>query len=209
MAGDATAPPPGLRERNKQDKERRIREAARRLLIENGFEATTLRAVAEEADVGFGTVFAYATDKAGLLAMIFVRELQALPALFDPGAQRADPLDELIAALGKLYAFWAQTPMLSRHVLQQIEFYSGNPHMAEILARRRQVREEITGWIRRLQRDGRVRPSEGPEDAAATLFAIYTSAVREWTASAVLDQNDGLATLRRLLALPMRALTSA
>ena len=196
---------PGLRERNKLHKEASIRDAARRLLVRNGYEATTLRAVAEEADVGFGTVFAYATDKAGLLAMVYVEALKALPALFDDQTRRAEPLDTLIAALGKLYAFWALTPMLSHQVLQQMEFYAGNSHMAEIVTRRRQVRQEIADWIAALQQDGKMTQAVAPEEAAATLFAIYTSAVREWTAQMPLDEAQGLATLRRLMALPMRA----
>ena len=67
-----------------------------RLFIELGYEATTLRQVAEAADVGFGTVFAYAADKAGLLAMVFVERLKALPPLFETLMQ-ADPLDRTAA----------------------------------------------------------------------------------------------------------------
>ena len=98
---DRPAPKLGLRERNKQAKERLIREAARALFVEKGFEATTLRAVADKADVGFGTVFAYANDKAGLLAMVFVEELKALPPLFS-GGHRAAIIDELVEGLGHL-----------------------------------------------------------------------------------------------------------
>ena len=208
MSAETEGQVPRLRERNKLHKERAIRLAAKELLFKRGFEATTLRAVAEEADVGFGTVFAYAKDKSGLLAMVFVEELKALPALFDETARRDQPFDELIAALGKLYRFWAQTPILSHHVLQQMEFYSENARMSEILTRRRQVRQEIADWIAARQHSGIMIDTVAPEDAAATLFAIYASAVREWTAHMPLDEERGLATLRRLMVLPMAALTA-
>ncbi len=72
---------PSLRERNKAEKAQLIKEAARQLFSQNGYEATTMRDVAALADVGFGTISAYATDKAGLLAMLFVEDLEHLPPL--------------------------------------------------------------------------------------------------------------------------------
>ncbi|HEX7783046.1 MAG TPA: helix-turn-helix domain-containing protein [Sphingobium sp.] len=198
---------PSLRERNKTRKETAIREAARRLFVERGYQATTLREVAEEADVGFGTVSAYAADKSGLLAMVFVEELKSLPALFARTSQSKDPLDELLVGLGKLYAFWGKIPALSQHVLQQMEFFAGNPHMDLIVARRSHSRLELTEWIKRLQDEGKIIADADPEDAADTLFAIYTSAVREWSATTPTEVAVGVKRLRRLMKLPMAALT--
>lgn len=79
----------GLRARNRLSKEAAIRKAATRLFLEKGYEATTLREVAEAADVGFGTVFNYANDKAGLLAMVFVNQLRGIPPLGSTTARRA------------------------------------------------------------------------------------------------------------------------
>lgn len=198
---------PSLRERNKARKEFAIREAARRLFIEQGFQATTLREVADAADVGFGTVFAYASDKAGLLAMVFVEELKSLPALFGRKSAK-EPLDELLAGLGKLYTFWSKIPTLSLHVLQQMQFYSGNPHMDLILARRAQSQRELAEWVSRLQDEGRMSHIVTAEEAASTLFAIYTSAVREWSATTPADVPTGIKKLRRLMKLPMAALVT-
>ena len=205
---DESAPKLGLRERNKQAKERLIREAARALFVEKGFEATTLRAVADKADVGFGTVFAYANDKAGLLAMVFVEELKTLPPLFS-GGRRAKVIDELVEGLGHLYAFWASIPALSGQVLQQMEFYSGNPHMDVIVARRRQARQELVAWLERLQQEQRILADAEVPLAADTLFAVYTSAVREWSATMPGDVPAGKARLRQLMALPIQGLLPA
>ena len=207
---DPAAPPgaiaPGLRERNKQKKERLIREAARSLFFEKGYERTTLREVAERADVGFGTVSAYASDKAGLLAMVYVDELKALPPLFQMAGDRS-VLDELIAGLSQLYTFWSKIPMLSRHVLQQMEFYVVNPHMDLILARRQQARREVEAWLAGLHAEGRIAADIDVGEAAATLFAVYTSAVREWSATSPEDIRPGIDQLRQLMRLPVRALT--
>lgn len=204
----ALSAPPGRRERNKQAKEVAIRNAARRLFVEKGYDATTLREIAEAAQVGFGTVFAYATDKSGLLAMIFVEQLKMLPPLFEDVDGDAPLLDQLVAGLGHLYAFWATVPTLSRHALQQLEFYSANPHLETILKRRVQARTELAVWIATMMQARRVWRDTDVESAADTLFAIYTSAVRQWAADQPHDIVHGLAELRRLMALPMRALAT-
>jgi AcrR family transcriptional regulator len=58
---------PGLRERNKLDKLRRIKDTAARLFVSKGYDETTMPEVAARAGVGLGTVFVYATTKRDLL----------------------------------------------------------------------------------------------------------------------------------------------
>jgi AcrR family transcriptional regulator len=197
----------GLRERNKLAKERHIREAARRLFSEKGYEATTLREVAAEADVGFGTVASYSTDKAGLLAMVYVEELKALPPLFlKSDGSDDDLLGALIKGLAQLYQFWAKVPWLSRYVLQQMEFYRTNPHMDVIIERRREARLELSRWIEAQQQAGKIRMDVDVAQATDTLFAVYASAVREWSTVSPDDVRAGLTRLRWLMELPIKAL---
>src|SRR6201987_3364148 len=60
----------GLRERNKLDKLRRIKEAASELFIRKGYDDTTTREIAVRAGVGLGTIFVYATTKRDLLFLL-------------------------------------------------------------------------------------------------------------------------------------------
>ena len=198
--------PIGRRERSKLRKETAIREAARSLFKEQGYDGTTLREVANRADVGFGTVNSYAGDKAGLLAMVFVEELKRLPPLFS-GTRAGEPLDELVEGLGRLYDFWATIPGLASHVLRQMEFFSDNPHMDIIVARRLEAKQEVATWLGRLSSQGRLAHGADIEAAAETLFAIYTSAVREWSATGSNDASEGRARLRKLQELPMLGLS--
>ena len=57
---------PGLRERKRLETRRRIAEAARSLFFERGFDAVTVAAVADRADVSLGTVFNYFPAKEDL-----------------------------------------------------------------------------------------------------------------------------------------------
>jgi AcrR family transcriptional regulator len=206
MANDSDTPRPGLRERKKSEKARLIRDAARELFLTRGYEATTLRDVAALADVGFGTVSAYATDKAGLLAMLFVDDLEHLPPLFGPADAGLDLTAQLTDTFMQLSAFWARSPELSRIVLPQMEFYNSNPFTEQIMQRRRQMQSDLRAWLAACQQAGRVRGDVDTEQAAATLFSIYTSALRDWITNEPIELARGRERLAWLLALPVAAI---
>lgn len=199
---------PGLRERKKSEKARVIRDAARHLFMTKGYEATTLREVAALADVGFGTVSAYATDKAGLLAMLFVDDLEHLAPLFGDAAAKQDLAEQLTDTFMKLYEFWARNPELSRIVLPQMEFYNSNPFTEAILNRRRQLQADLAVWLTACQGTGRVATGIDTAQAAATVFSVYTSALRDWITGDPVVLADGRTRLLYLLALPSAAIAA-
>src|ERR1700691_2568688 len=87
----------GLRERNKLDKLRRIKDAATELFMQKGFDDTTTRAIALRAGVGLGTVFIYAPTKRDLLFLIINEELQAVVDRSSGLAQKSrSMLDNLV-----------------------------------------------------------------------------------------------------------------
>jgi AcrR family transcriptional regulator len=199
---DAVSPRPGLRERKKAEKLHQIKQSARELFYDKGYEATTMREIAAHADVGFGTISAYATDKAGLLAMLFVDDLEMLPPLFETIDPQKHLLDQLVDAFMKLYNFWSQCPPLSRIVLPQMEFYNTNPYTDIILQRRRQLQRTLTQWLDQWQSQGLLVATLNTEQLSRTFFSIYTSALREWVAQDELDLAEGRNQLRYLLEIP-------
>ncbi|MCX4768056.1 TetR/AcrR family transcriptional regulator [Streptomyces sp. NBC_01275] len=62
--------PVGRRERNKQDKLDRIIAAASGLFAEHGVDEVTTQQIADEADIGTGTLFLYAKTKGELLLLV-------------------------------------------------------------------------------------------------------------------------------------------
>ena len=196
----------GLRARRKNEKVHAIRDAARRLFTTKGYDATTLREVAQLADVGFGTVSSYSKDKSGLLSMLFVDDLQHMRSPFPATIGTADILDQLADALIEIYEFWAKWPELSRIVIPQMEFPPNNPFATIIRARRDQTKAELGAWLALGQADGHIHPETDLAQAAETLFAIFTSCLREWIGSDPLDLASGRTALRRLLMLPISAI---
>jgi AcrR family transcriptional regulator len=62
--------PLGRRERKKAETRQRILSAAARLFTSQGFEATTIDEIAEDADVSRGTFFNYYAEKSALMAAL-------------------------------------------------------------------------------------------------------------------------------------------
>jgi len=64
---DASERPEGLRERKRRETSERIIEKGLRLFVKNGYEATTLDAIAEAADISRRTFFYYFKSKEDIL----------------------------------------------------------------------------------------------------------------------------------------------
>ncbi len=77
---------PGRRERAKEDKRRRIMDAARTLFAERGVGGVTTQQIAERADVAIGTLFLYASTKAELLILV---QNQKFATAIDDGLRAA------------------------------------------------------------------------------------------------------------------------
>ncbi len=109
----------GQRERNKLDKLRRIKDAARELLVAKGFDDTTTREIAVRAGVGIGTIFVYAANKRDLLFLIVNDELDKIEQMAEAAVgETASLLDNLLRVARIHYAFFAQQPAPPRLVLR-------------------------------------------------------------------------------------------
>lgn len=65
-----------LRERKKLDAMRRIKQAARDLMWEKGYDETTTKEIAELAEIGEATLFRYVTSKLDLFIAIYSEEFE-------------------------------------------------------------------------------------------------------------------------------------
>lgn len=100
---EPVSPAPGRRERNKEQKQQRIFDAAAELFAAHGYAAVTTQQIAERADVGTGTLFRYATSKAELLLMVhneyYRRALDAAEQALPRSADVADCVAALLTPI--------------------------------------------------------------------------------------------------------------
>jgi AcrR family transcriptional regulator len=82
--------------------------AARDLFVRLGFEATTIAAIAEAADLGFGTFYRYFPDKEAVLAAVIDAARAEIDRVLDPGQRDHLPASEALAALTADFARMAR-----------------------------------------------------------------------------------------------------
>ena len=199
---DQASRPLGLRERNKRDKLKRIKDAARRLFIAKGFDDTTTREIALRAGVGLGTVFAYAENKRDLLFLIINDQLdevtQSAQAAIDPTASL---IDNLLKVAELHYRFFGEQPALSRLALREMIFYESGAQADRFQNTRQQLIELLGRAVELAAAQNIIVTKESPRFVGWTLFCIFQVELRRWLSSDDLDLDAGLKALERALAL--------
>ena len=197
----AVVNPAGRRATNKADKLHRITSAARALFTEKGFDGTTMRDIASHANVGFGTLFDYSSNKRDFLFLLFNPELERV--LRESAAAAVNEplfLDKMMAYFGGYYALYARDCSIARAVLRELTFFSEGDEAQKFLGHRARFLDMIVDQVRLSMAVGELRAG-APEPVARIIFAIYAWEVRRWLAGNAPSVARGLTDLRELLAL--------
>jgi AcrR family transcriptional regulator len=162
--------PPKLRQQRKAKTRKKILDAARDLFEQRGFEGTTMRAVASEAEVATGTIFTHFPDKGALLIAAILEDLaetdRQIAETLPPCPIRAQIRHMAIAG----FAYWCQRPQLSTTLLREMYFITGPP--AEL---RRKETVRFVGFCRSVLEQARDRGELRPDlDCETTAKGLYT-----------------------------------
>lgn len=196
----------GLRERNKLEKRQRIREATRTLFSAHGFEAATLRQIAERAQVGLGTLFQYARDKRDLTFLLFNEDLARLvDEAVAASARERRILDQVMAIWAPHYRFFAREPVLCRILLRDMYFYTMGREALRFSETAGRLRRHLTRVVAAARERGELARSASAVDMSALLFSAFESSVRDWMREEAPVASEGLAILRRRVKLQLRA----
>lgn len=110
------------RDRERQDTRRQILDAARSLFVRQGYEATTMRAIAQEVEYTPTAIYHHFRNKDALLNELCSLDFGALAQTFLRIGRVADPLERL-ARIGEAYVEFAHT-----HPMQyQLMFMTRRP----------------------------------------------------------------------------------
>ncbi len=184
-----TAPAPGRRERHKRTTRQALEEAALVLFARDGFDATTVEAIAERAEVSPRTFFRYFAAKEEVLDMGWAERRERLARLVAEAPGDADDLAAAVHALeGIAVDFEAERHRVSLRAAA----------VASSAALRGRTADTLTAWEATLAaglaaRRGLTDPDEGATVAAAVAVALWRWAIRQWA-----DGPDGV-LLRELL----------
>jgi AcrR family transcriptional regulator len=194
---------PRGREAKKEDKRRRIREAAAELFRVQGYEATTTRSIAERAGIATGTLFLYVRDKDEALALVYGDEVdEVLDAALESRPSRLRFVRGVVHRLHGLYDLYARHPELALRFVRRIPTLEDAEKSAHDGRNQRFVallRDEVTRAIG----SGELRADLDVELATRTLFAVVRVLVFSWLAASPVNVDEGLreleATLRFLV----------
>lgn len=208
-AAKTGVPAGGLRERNKAQKMRKIRQAARELFIEKGYDDTTTREIARRAGVGLGTLFTYAADKRDLLFLIFNDELEEVAATaFEEVPPNSAFVDQLVHIFREFYVFFARQPHLARFMLREQTFYTAGPEAQRFQGHRERILLRLAKPIDAAKSRRQIASREDSITIARAIFSIYAAEIRSWLSQeeSEIDLGSGLASLRRMLQLLINGL---
>ncbi len=199
--------PLGLRAKNKAEKLQRIRKAARALFVKRGYDDTTMRDIAKRADVGFGTLFTYASDKRDLLFLIFNDELDnVVDNAFLCAAKEQIFLDQLVAYFSGFYAFFAPQPELSRVVLREMTLYLKGHQAEQFQASCGRMTGHLATLVAQARAARWLGSREDAQIVAQALLSTFAAEIRRWIAADEPELKSGLTRLRRMLALQISGL---
>lgn len=169
----------GKRAKKRLDKRERIRAAALELFAQNGFEATTTKAIAERAGIATGTLFLYADDKTDLLFLVMHDRLQRVT---DErlGSLPKGPLQaQLLYVFRGLFEMYAEFPDVAAAFVRAFPGARGKNAQA-LNALTFAFLHRIASLLRDAQDKGEVGKHVEPLLAAQNIFMLYFGALLAW-----------------------------
>ena len=137
----------------------RLLEIAAAMFMERGFDATTIDAVAEAANVGKATLYARYRDKAALFAAVFHRQIDRWLSISAPEAPGPDDrVADVLLAMGRRMAAAALTPeavAINRIVTAQAVRF---PELAQMVHREgwQRSNDVVAAVLDHFARDGQI-----------------------------------------------------
>jgi AcrR family transcriptional regulator len=165
----------GSRERRTREREEtrdRILDAARKMFVRHGYEATTMRAIADKIEYTPTAIYHHFRNKQALLTELATSDLQSLAAAFRQIGRIEDPVERL-GRIGQAYVEFA----LEHPMHYQLIFMTQHPlETVKMRLARQDPSEGAYGFLRsacaEAIQSGRLRPVfKDPDELAQMLWS--------------------------------------
>ncbi|HET8632106.1 MAG TPA: TetR/AcrR family transcriptional regulator [Thermomicrobiales bacterium] len=169
----APARPQSLKERQRQERERLILQAAMELLIEKGYHETAMEEIAARVGISKGALYLHFPGKEDLIAALFVRGAQAfMGALNETLSAPGSPREKLGALVEQIYG-----AMSAR--FQLMSAASRSPELLSLLAAKHDAMaalwEEPTRRVAAVIDEGKRRGEFDPQLPTPLVVALLWS----------------------------------
>ncbi|MFK7991600.1 MAG: TetR/AcrR family transcriptional regulator [Sandaracinaceae bacterium] len=180
-----------LRERKKEKTRHQILRSARRRFERRGFAATTMAAVARDAQVATGTLYNYFTSKQSLLLGLWDDATQHALAQADEVVAAAGPdVASSCAALLRLYV--EASTLFSRPVMREVMTSALSSTEEDFASLDRQMLAQLMQHLEAWRDAGRLAEDTDLEAAAGLLYGVATSQMLVFVYSDDVHMEDAL-----------------
>ena len=154
---------------------------ARQLFVEIGYEAATVRKIAEVSGLGMGTVFHYISEKRDLIYLIFnERAEERIERSFSALQPWQNFRGKVLSITESHFQLLALEPELGRILLAEIDHSSGGKHYLRHIEIRERQQRGMVALVEEAQQSGELRMDSSAEIIAQTIFFVYSAAARAW-----------------------------
>lgn len=160
------------RQIQKEGTRKLILAAAYQLFATRGYAKTTMRALAEQAGVGLGTISKHFPDKSSLLVAAFQEDLSQIIQESFKSLPKADLKKQLLHLAKDIFAFYADRPDVSRALLKEILFLRG-AYGESIDALVYSFLGQIEELIQAAIDNGELKPYVDPKMGAYSFWSFY------------------------------------
>jgi len=162
------------------DKRRLILDAAIRVFARQGFHATRVSDIADEAGVAYGLVYHYFSSKDEVLNELFIERWSLLLAAIEEADRTgADPRQKLGAVARFIFDSYRHDPELMKVIIVEVTRAAnsfGQTHLAEI----RRAYESIAKIVADGQKEGAFRTDISPLFASMTFYGAVEQLLSGW-----------------------------
>ena len=194
----------GLRQRQKEDRQKRIASVAKNLFAERGYEKTTIEDIAKAADLSGVTVHNYFGTKAGvLLALVIENDRQLIDRLNESLEEKTNDLISLTLLFAKIimeHALENLAKVVWREVISTVTKNAGSRLSKEYFKLDRQLAFVLERQITKLQKAGKVSESVDALHLSKALFQLQNARFVQFISSDELNSMDVEQKLRNDLA---------
>jgi TetR/AcrR family fatty acid metabolism transcriptional regulator len=181
------------------DKRRQILDAAVAVFARQGFHATRVSDIADEAGVAYGLVYHYFRSKDDVLNELFVERWSLLLTAIEDADRAGGPHRERLAAVaGFIVDSYRFDPELMKVIIVEVTRAAnsfGRTHLSEI----RRAYEEIAKIVADGQRNGAFRDDIDPLFASMSFYGAVEQLLTGWIFDVIPTSDAGYDEARSLL----------
>jgi AcrR family transcriptional regulator len=164
----------------REERQRQICHGAMKIFRKKGFNATTMREIANASEVSLGNLYNYIHKKEDILFLIHNDVLNTIYREFDEVSKSYDdPVEQLVNVVGKIYDLTCQLKDEMLFIYTETKSLR-KPQMRKILQRESQFVSTIESLIKKVGEKGEFRHEDPDLIANLAVFTLAVYPLRGW-----------------------------